>query len=104
MVACDIGRAARDRGKASAVGQEGSRRASLETWRVSLAGIWIGPRPELNGWLAAGHASARAKAATTASISASVVPRPRLKRIAPIPISGATPIAASTGDSVTAPE
>jgi len=40
---------------------------------------------------------------TTASISSSVVPRPRLKRIAPMPTSSATPIASSAGDSSTRP-
>jgi len=41
---------------------------------------------------------------TTASISSSVVVRPKLNRIAPMPISGGTRIAFRTGESVTAPE
>ena len=41
---------------------------------------------------------------TTCSISSRVVARPRLKRIAPIPISGGTFIAFNTGESSTEPE
>ncbi len=40
---------------------------------------------------------------STASISAIVVSRPRLNRIAPMPTSGAMPIASRTGDSSTSP-
>lgn len=41
---------------------------------------------------------------TARSISSSVVSRPRLKRMAPMPTSGDMPMAASTGESVTSPE
>ena len=41
---------------------------------------------------------------TTCSISSRVVVRPRLKRMAPIPISGGTCIAFNTGESSTDPE
>src|SRR5882724_1421023 len=41
---------------------------------------------------------------TTCSISSHVVVRPRLKRMAPIPISGGTFIAFNTGESSTEPE
>jgi hypothetical protein len=41
---------------------------------------------------------------TTVSISSRVVVRPRLKRIAPMPISGEIFIAFKTGDNSTDPE
>src|SRR6266851_10526346 len=41
---------------------------------------------------------------TTCSISSRVVVRPRLKRMAPMPISGGTFIAFKTGESSTDPE
>jgi len=49
------------------------------------------------------EASAAASRSTTAPSSSTLVSRPRLKRIAPMPTSGATPIAASTGESSTRP-
>jgi len=56
--------------------------------------------PAPDGSAAASAASMRS---TTASISPSVVVRPRLNRMAPMPTSGVTPIAASTGESSTRP-
>ena len=41
---------------------------------------------------------------TTVSISSVVVPRPRLKRMAPTPTAGGTPIASSTADNLTRPK
>lgn len=48
--------------------------------------------------------SAPFNAETIASMSSLVVSRPRLKRIAPMPTSGVTPMASSTGDRSTRPE
>ena len=51
-----------------------------------------------------GDLAIRYKRETTCSISSRVVVRPRLKRMAPIPISGGTFIAFNTGESSTDPE
>lgn len=48
--------------------------------------------------------SALCSADRTCSISSDVVPRPRLNRMAPIPISGLTSMASRTGHSSTRPE
>lgn len=60
-------------------------------------------RPDRGRSIRPTHASARVICVTAASISSRVVPRPRLNRIAPMPISGATPMAFKTGESVISP-
>src|SRR5579864_1785589 len=64
----------------------------------------IGFRTNGRGRIRLAHASARLNRLTTSSISSSAELRPRLKRIAPMPTSGAMPIAFRTGESVISPE
>src|SRR6266511_6370125 len=56
-----------------------------------------------SNWETGTDATAIRNRSATSRTSASVVQRPRLRRIAPMPISGITPIARSTGESSTLP-
>jgi len=70
---------------------------------VSLPRGNVNPGRDLGvrGVADAAYASVVERPSTTALSSSHVVERPRLKRTAPVPTSGGTRIASSTGDSVT---
>ena len=72
------------------LGNGAERRGALE--HISF-------RPAGRGRVRLAHASARFSWWTTSPISSCVVLRPRLKRMAPMPTSGAIPMACSTGES-----